>query len=122
MQRKLGHATKKVDSCHSEFEALELSVKEAVVRMQEVKELGRKFEAELAAVETEKAAILQAMQGPAEHGEGTSSSILQGLGPLSLEQLQALGEHIRLACRPLEQQPGLTLPASQGAGTTTPTQ
>ena len=44
VQRKLGQATKKVESCHSEFEALELSVKEAVVRMQEVKELGRKCE------------------------------------------------------------------------------
>ena len=122
VQRKLGQATKKVESCHSEFEALELSVKEAVVRMQEVKEMGRKCEGELAAVEAEKAGILQAMQAPAEQGESTTTSILKGLGPLSLEQLQALGEHIRLACKPLEQQLGPTQPTNQGGGTATPTQ
>ena len=123
-QRKLGQATKKVEACHSEFEALEQNVKDAVIRMQEVKEMGRRYEGELAAVEAEKAAILQAMQTPAEMGGGeggTSSSILKGLGPLSLEQLQALGEQIRMACQPLEQKAaGPTLSANLGGGSATP--
>ena len=120
-QRKLGQAAKKVEACHSEFEALEQTVKDAVIRMQEVKEQGRRHEGELAAVEAEKAAILQAMQTPAEMGGGGEvATILKGLGPLSLEQLHALGEQIRMACQPLEQTAGPILPANLGEGSTTP--
>ena len=66
------------------------------------------------------------MQGQAEQAkEGTSANLLQGLGLLSLEQLQSLGEQIKLACRPLEQnQQAWTGPTQGkgGGGTITPTQ
>ena len=124
-QKKLGQATKKVEACHSEFESLELQVKEAVIRMQEVKQLGSKCQAELGVVEAEKASILQAMQGQAEQAKEGTNDFVQGLGQMSLEQLLALGEQIKLACRPLEQnQPAGSGPpqGKGGGGSITPTQ